>query len=184
MKYLIIGLMFLIYGCAVDTGTSVTESDIKNLEQETCETPSILYGCSSASIFGPEYVDMMFSSSSKEIEIEKHYFPTDLEYAGIFKHSNGAYLVMKNNTEYEMKINVNYNIFCKVNGKNDYSATKTVNFNLNKYEQKESSTSIDGYWHGGMDSIECKGTITSIVPTAYDKSNFQSWHGNFDISTN
>ena len=114
----------------------------------------------------------------------KSYFMTDLEYVGIFKHSNGAYLVMKNNTKYYMSVSVNFSISCKVNNKNEDRVTKTLTFPMKMYEQKESTSSIDGYWHGGLDTIECSGTIISIIPSSYDESNFQPWTGNFDIKTN
>ena len=117
---------------------------------------------------------------------EKSYFMTDLEYVGIFKHYTGTYLAMKNNTKYYMAVNVNYSIVCKVNNKENYSATGTLRFIMGMYEQKESTSSIDGLdWYGGLDdTIECSGTILSIIPTSYDESNFQLWTGNFAIKTN
>lgn len=168
MKYILLILAILFIGCANDTGMNVTE-----YEQH------IDYSSSSYS-----YSSNTLNHSSSSIEQIKSYFMTDLEYVGIFKHSTGANLVMKNNTKYKMSISVNYSIFCKVNNKNDYSATKTLTFTMEMYEQKESTSSIDGYWHGGLDAIECSGTINSIIPTSYDKSNFQPWTGNFDIKTN
>ena len=113
----------------------------------------------------------------------KHYFPTDLVYVGISKTSDGANLVMKNNTSYSMAVSINYSVSCVVNGKSDGEVTKTIIFSFDPYEQKESSSSIDGLWHGGMKTIECTGTIMSIVPRSYDQSNFQAWTGNYPIST-
>lgn len=171
MKYILLILTVLFIGCANDTGMNVTE------EYEEPIKYSSTYSSSSFVWFN----STMSSSSNEQI---KSYFMTDLEYVGIFKHSTGANLVMKNNTKYKMAVSVNYSIFCKVNNKNDYSATKTLTFTMEMYEQKESTSSIDGYWHGGLDTIECSGTINSIIPTSYDKSNFQPWSGNFDIKTN
>lgn len=167
MKYMFLILTVLFIGCAIDTGINVTE------EYEEPIKYSYTYSSSS-----------FVSTSSSSNEQIKSYFITDLEYVGIFKHSTGANLVMKNNTKYKMSISVNYSILCKVNTKYEYSATKTLTFTMEMYEQKESTSSIDGYWHGGLDTIECSGTITSIIPTSYDKSNFQPWTGNFDIKTN
>ena len=167
MKYMFLILTVLFIGCAIDTGINVTE------EYEEPIKYSSTYSSSS-----------FVSTSSNSNEQIKSYFMTDLEYVGIFKHSTGANLVMKNNTKYKMSISVNYSILCKVNTKYEYSATKTLTFTMEMYEQKESTSSIDGYWHGGLNTIECSGTITSIIPTSYDKSNFQPWTGNFDIKTN
>ena len=167
MKYMFLILTVLFIGCAIDTGINVTE------EYEEPIKYSSTYSRSS-----------FVSTSSNSNEQIKSYFMTDLEYVGIFKHSTGANLVMKNNTKYKMSISVNYSILCKVNTKYEYSATKTLTFTMEMYEQKESTSSIDGYWHGGLNTIECSGTITSIIPTSYDKSNFQPWTGNFDIKTN
>lgn len=167
MKYMFLILTVLFIGCAIDTGMNVTE------EYEEPIKYSSTYSSSS-----------FVSTSSNSNEQIKSYFITDLEYVGIFKHSTGANLVMKNNTKYKMSISVNYSILCKVNTKYEYSATKTLTFTMEMYEQKESTSSIDGYWHGGLNTIECSGTITSIIPTSYDKSNFQPWTGNFDIKTN
>jgi len=170
MKYILLILTVLFIGCANDTGMNVTE------EYEEPIKYSSTYSSSSF-----VWYNSMSSSSNEQI---KSYFMTDLEYVGIFKHSTGANLVMKNNTKYEMSVSVNYSILCKVNTKYEYSVTKTLKFTMEMYEQKESTSSIDGYWHGGLNTIECSGTITSIIPTSYDKSNFQSWTGNFDIKTN
>lgn len=167
MKYMFLILTVLFIGCAIDTGMNVTE------EYEEPIKYSSTYSSSS-----------FVSTSSNSNEQIKSYFIADLEYVGIFKHSTGANLVMKNNTKYKMSISVNYSILCKVNTKYEYSATKTLTFTMEMYEQKESTSSIDGYWHGGLNTIECSGTITSIIPTSYDKSNFQPWTGNFDIKTN
>ena len=181
MKYLIICLMLFIYGCAVDTGTSVTESDIENYENQSDCEKYMLLGCDILS--SSSYYSNWWESSSSKTEIRKHYFMMDLTYIGIVKHSNEAHLVMKNNTEYEMDVSINYTIKCIVNDKSETNATKTISFHFNAFEQKESANSIDGVWHGGMDSIECTGTILSIIPLSYDKSNFQTWTGNYNIST-
>lgn len=170
MKYILLILTILFIGCANDTGMNVTE------EHEEPYFIGSTYSSSSFVLYSSTQ-----SSSSEQI---KSYFITDLEYVGIFKHSTGANLVMKNNTKYEMSVSINYSILCKVNTKYEYSATKTLKFTMEMYEQKESTSSIDGYWHGGLNTIECSGTITSIIPTSYDKSNFQPWTGNFDIKTN
>lgn len=170
MKYILLILTILFIGCANDTGMNVTEEH---------EEPYFISSTYSSSGF--VWHNSISSSSNEQI---KSYFMTDLEYVGIFKHSTGANLVMKNNTKYEMSVSVNYSILCKVNTKYEYSATKTLKFTMEMYEQKESTSSIDGYWHGGLNTIECSGTITSIIPTSYDKSNFQPWTGNFDIKTN
>lgn len=72
MKYILLILTVLFIGCANDTGMNVTE----------------------------EYEEPIKYSSSSNEQI-KSYFMTDLEYVGIFKHSTGANLVMKNNTKYK-----------------------------------------------------------------------------------
>lgn len=167
MKCLLTVITMLFVGCANDTGVSTDYDDNTTI---------------SSSSYDP-YSWMYYSSSSKTPEIAKHYFPTDLEYVGIFKTSNGANLVMRNNTAYTMSVKVNYTISCSVNGKTAQTTTKTLNFSFDMYEQKESSTSVDGYWHGGMDTIECSGTISSIIPNSYDHSNFQTWTGSYPIST-
>lgn len=181
MKYLIICLMLFIYGCAVDTGTSVTDTDIEKYENQSDCEKYMLLGCDILS--SSSYYNNWLVSSSSKTEIRKHYFMMDLTYIEIAKHSNEARLVMKNNSEYTMGVSINYTIKCIINGKSETNTTKTISFYFNAYEQKESSNSIDGYWHGGMNSIECSGTILSIVPTSSDKSNFQAWTGNYSIST-
>jgi hypothetical protein len=156
----------LLAGCANDTGVSVVYDDNTTI---------------SSSSYDP-YSWMYYSSSSKTPEIAKSDFPTDLEYVGIFKTSTGANLVMKNNTAYTMSVKVNYTISCSVNGKPAKTSTRTLKFKFDMYEQKESSTGVDG-WHGGMDTIECSGSIHSIIPDSYDHSNFQTWTGSYPIST-
>lgn len=113
----------------------------------------------------------------------KHFFPTDLSYVGIYKTTTGAKLVMRNNTSYDMSVDVNYTVTCIVNGKQSDAVTKTQYFRLKQYEQKESQNSIDGIWHGGLNTIDCTGHILSIVPYSTDESNFQVWTGNYQIST-
>lgn len=163
MKYLLVVFAMVLASCANDTGANA-EYDDDNIR-------------SSSSYWWMGY------SSSKANEVAKHYFPTDLVYVGISKTSNGANLVMKNNTSYSMDVSINYSVSCVVNGKSDGEVTKTILFSFDPYEQKESSSSIDGHWHGGMKTIECTGTIMSIVPKYYDQSNFQAWTGNYPIST-
>jgi len=166
MKYLFAVITIVLVGCANDTGVSADYNDDTTLSSSSYEPFSLMY-----------------SSSSKTPEIAKHYFPTDLEYVGIYKKSNGANLVMKNNTAYTMSVKVNYTISCSVDGKTAKTTTETLKFSLNMYEQKESSGSVDGYWHGGMTTIDCTGTITSIIPDYFDDSNFQAWTGSYPIST-
>jgi len=155
-------LMFI--GCANDTGVSADFYDDTTLSSSSYDPYSLMY-----------------SSSSKTPEIAKHYFPTDLEYVGIYKKSTGVNLVMKNNTAYTMSVKVNYTISCSVNGKAAKTTTNTLKFKFDMYEQKESG-SMDG-WHGGMTTIDCTGTITSIIPDYFDESNFQAWTGSYPIST-
>lgn len=165
MKCLLAVFTIVFIGCANDTGVNADYADNTTISSSSYDSFS-----------------WMYSSSSNTPDIVPHYFPTDLEYVGIYKTSTGANLVMKNNTAYTMSVNVNYTISCSVNGKAAETTTKTLGFYLNMYEQKESS-SVDGYWHGGMTTIECTGTITSIIPDYYDKSNFQVWTGSYPIST-
>ena len=120
------------------------------------------------------------NSNSKTPDIEKHYFPTDLVCIGIYKTSKGANLGMKNNTAYRMSVKVNYTISCSVNGKAAETTTNTRQFDLNKYEQKESSI-MNVYWFDG-NTRDCTGTITSIIPDYLDDSNFQAWTGSYRIS--
>ncbi len=129
------------------------------------------------------YKQTNYSSSSITSAQHTSVFPTDLSYIGIYKTSSGANLVMKNNTAYSMSVNVNYTVSCSINGKPAQTTTKTLHFTFDMYEQKEHDNSVDGYYHGGMDTIECTGTITSIIPTPYDDSNFQAWTGSYPIST-
>ena len=165
MKCLLAVFTMAFIGCANDTGVSADFYDDTTLSSSSYEQYSLMY-----------------SSSSKTPEITKHYFPTDLEYVGIYEKSTGANLVMKNNTAYTMSVKVNYTISCSVNGKAAKTTTKTLKFSFDMYEQKEVG-SVDGYWHGGMTTIDCTGTITSIIPDYSDKSNFQAWSGSYPIST-
>lgn len=166
MKWLFAVITMVLVGCANDTGVNANYDDDTTLSSSHYEPYS-----------------WMYSSSSKTPNIVKHYFPTDLEYVGIYKTSHGANLVMKNNTAFTMSVKVNYSISCSVNGKTADTTTKTLRFYLDMYEQQESINSLDGYWHGGMNTIDCIGTITSIIPDDNDKSNFQAWTGSYPIST-
>ena len=121
------------------------------------------------------------SFSTVVIETPSHYFTTDLTYVGIYKTSHGANLVMRNNTSYEMMVNVNYSVSCTINGNPKDAVTKTQYFWLKAYEQQESQSSVDGIWWGGLSTIECTGNILSIIPTSTDESNFQIWTGNYHI---
>lgn len=161
MKCLFAVITMVLIGCANDTGVNADYNDDTTLSSSY------------------EPFSLMYSSSSKTPEIAKHYFPTDLEYVGIYKKSNGANLVMKNNTAYTMSVKVNYTISCSVDGKTAETTTKTMGFYLNMYEQKESSIAM----YGGMTTIYCTGTIISIIPDYTDKSNFQAWTGSYPIST-
>ena len=113
MKYILLILTVLFIGCANDTGMNVTEEYEEPIKYSSTYSSSFVW------------YNSMSSSSNEQI---KSYFMTDLEYVGIFKHSTGANLVMKNNTKYIMSVSVNYSIFCKVNNKNEYSVTKTLTF--------------------------------------------------------
>ena len=165
MKFLLTVITMLLAGCANDTGVSVVYDDNTTI---------------SSSSYDP--YSWMYSSSSKTPDIEKHYFPTDLEYVGIYEKSTGANLVMKNNTAYTMSVKVNYTISCSVNGAPTKTRTSTLSVSFNMYEKKES-----GYlyrtWLRENDTIECSGTIHSIIPCRYDYSNFQTWTGSYPIST-
>ncbi|MBR6892536.1 MAG: hypothetical protein IKN15_04805 [Bacteroidaceae bacterium] len=156
MKHLLILASLLFIGCAVDTGTSVSTNS-----NETPITPDI------------------YSSSSITYISE---FPTDLSYIGLIKHSTGAKLVMKNNTPYTMSIKVNYTISCSKNGGSPETKTGTTGFYFDMYEQKESSIYVD---YCGIKTLECSGTILSIIPDSWgDDSNFKAWSGAYPISTN
>lgn len=168
MKHLLTFTSLLFIACAIDTGSSAYDNDISPPQ--------------SSSHF--DTLKFTYNSSSSKHSVEPHYFPSDLEYVGIFKHSHGANLVMKNNTAYQMSIKVNYTIACSVNGNTAEITSETLSFSLDVFEQKESSNSVDGYWHGGMNTIECNGYITSVIPTSYDYSNLQIWTGTFPIATN
>lgn len=163
VKWLLVVIIMALVGCANDTGVSADYDDDTILSSSSYELYSWIY-----------------SSSSKTPEIVKHYFPTDLVCIGIFKKSNGANLVMQNNTAYRMSVKVNYTISCSVNGKAAETTTKTLSFDLNMYEQKESSI-VNIYWFDG-NTRDCTGTITSIIPHSYDESNFQAWTGSYHIS--
>jgi hypothetical protein len=163
MKCLLAVFILLFIGCVNDTGISADFYDDTTL---------------SSSSYDP--YSWMYSSSSKTPDIAKHYFPTDLEYVGIYKKSNGANLVMKNNTAYTMSVKVNYTISCSVNGKAAETTTDTLQFDLNRYEQKESNI-MNNYWFDG-NTRDCTGTITSIIPDYLDESNFQAWTGSYRIS--
>ena len=163
MKCLLAVFILLFIGCANDTGISADFYDDTILSSSSYDTYSWIY-----------------SSSSKTHDIEKYYFPTDLVCIGIFKKSNGANLVMQNNTAYRMSVKVNYTISCSVNGKAAETTTNTLLFDLNRYEQKESSI-VNIYWFDG-NTRDCAGTITSIIPDHLDESNFQAWTGSYHIS--
>lgn len=166
MKCLLAVITIVFAGCANDTVVSADYDDDTTISSSSYEPYS-----------------WMYSSSSKTPDKAKHYFPTDLEYVGIYKTSHGANLVMKNNTAYKMSVKVNYTISCSVNGKAAETTTKTLEFYLNMYELQESSKSVDGYWHTRIETIDCTGTIISIIPAYYDESNFQAWTGSYPIST-
>lgn len=168
MKHLLIITSLLFIGCAIDTGSSAYVNDITQ-PKSSSNYNTLEFG---------------YSSSSNIQSFEPHYFPRDFEYVGIFKTSHGANLVMKNNTASTMSVKVNYTIACSVNGNPAETTSQTLSFSLDMFEQKESSNSVDGYWHGGMKTIECNGYITSVIPTSYDHSNFQIWTGVFPIATN
>jgi hypothetical protein len=163
MKCLLAVFILLFIGCVNDTGISADFYDDTTL---------------SSSSYDP--YSWMYSSSSKTPDIEKHYFPTDLACIGIFKTSKGANLVIKNNTAYRMSVKVNYTISCSVNGKAAETTTDTLQFDLNRYEQKESNI-MNIYWFDG-NTRDCTGTITSIIPDYLDESNFQAWTGSYRIS--
>lgn len=112
----------------------------------------------------------------------KSVFTKDLTYVGMFKTSNGVNLVMKNNTSYKMYVNVNVSLSCLINDRKSDTYSKTLYFAFDKYEQKELSASA--YWYGGLTTIECTGSILSIIATSSDPSNFQDWTGSYPISTN
>jgi len=166
MKFLLTVITMLLAGCANDTGVSVVYDDNTTI---------------SSSSYDP-YSWMYYSSSSKTPEIANPDFPSALEYEGMFKESDGVYLVMKNNTAYEMSVTLNYTISCSVNGAPTKTRTSTLSVSFNMYEKKES-----GYlyrtWLRENDTIECSGTIHSIIPCRYDYSNFQTWTGSYPIST-
>lgn len=157
MKWLFAVISMVLVGCANDTGVSADYYDVTTLSSSSYEPYS-----------------WMYSSSSKTPEIAKHYFPTDLEYVGIY----GAELVMKNNTAYQMSVKVNYTISCSVNGGSVTTSVNTIWFNLDMYEQI--SEPLRSYWSG---TIDCTGTISSIIPAYSDNSNFQTWTGLYPIST-
>lgn len=159
MKCLFAVITMVLVGCSYDTGVSADYDDDTTLSSSSYEPFS------------------RYSSSSKTPEIAKHYFPTDLEYVGIYKKSNVVKMVMKNNTAYKMSVKVNYTISCLLNGKADETTTETLKFYLDMYEQKESLI----FYRSGMTSIYCAGTIISIIPDDYDRSNFQAWTGSYPI---
>lgn len=163
MKCLLAAFTMAFISCANDTGVSADFYSDTALSSSSYDTFSWIY-----------------SSSSKTPDIEKHYFPTDLACIGIYKNSNGANLVMKNNTSYKMYVNVNVTISCSTNGKTAETTTETLQFDLNRYEQKESNI-VNIYWFDGK-TRDCTGTITSIIPDYYDESNFQAWIGSYHIS--
>lgn len=163
MKCLLAVFIMVLVGCTNDTGVSADYNDDTTL---------------SSSSYAP--YSSMYSSSSKTLEIAKHYFPTDLEYVAIYKTWNGANLVMKNNTAYTMSVKVNYTISCSVDGKTAETTTETLRFYLDMHEQQENSII---YLHYNPTIIYCTGTIISIIPDYTDKSNFQAWTGSYPIST-
>lgn len=157
----------------------------------------LLVGCSNAVIASADYEDdaavssssydtfpqMHQSSASETTSLEKHYFPTDLEYVGIVRTQKGAELVMKNNTEYAMLVEIAYEITCSANGKPTQTSVKTRIFSFASHEEKGSINSVNSYWNRGMETIECSGAILSIQPFSSDHSNFQPWEGSYPIST-
>lgn len=121
------------------------------------------------------------NSSSSNLQISE--FGKDLTFIRIEKNSHGAELVMKNNTEMYMSVTINYEIMCSINNKPAESLlTKTLSCSLNAYQQV-SCGSIDGIWHGGLDTISCKGNILSITPRSTDKSNFTPFIGYYEIKS-
>lgn len=154
----------------------------------------LLVGCSNAVIASADYEDdvsssydavpqMHQSSASEAASIEKHYFPTDLEYVVILRTQKGAELVLKNNTEYAMLVEISYEITCSANGKPAQTSVKTRIFSFASHEQKGTINSVNGYLNRGMETIECSGSILSIYPFSSDHSDFQPWEGSYPIST-
>ena len=152
MKALLLLLIAVFAGCAYDTGSGISYDD------------SMYVSSSSYDLWSWTTV------SSSSVTTHSSVFPTDLSYVAINKDPNGVNLVMKNNTAYEMRVNVNYSITCSINGKAATTNIKTAYFSFKMYEQKEYQH-MDGFWHGGMDTITCTGVITSITPASTDRSN-------------
>ena len=169
MKYLIIGLMFLIYGCAVDTGTSVTESDIKNLEQETCETPSILYGCSSAS-----YDLYWGESSSSTVPTKTLNLGTDIIVSNFYLNNSGIKIAFKNNRSELLYVNIDYTFKCKVN---DWQKVGTFYLGLNEYQTEESIISYVNYCKADNDYGII--TLTAMRPSYGTAKEYLTWHGEY-----
>ena len=171
--------MIFIYGCAVDTGTSVTESDIKNLEQETCETPSILFGCSSASIVGSEYVDMMLSSSST-VPTKTLNLGTDIVVSNFYLNNGGIKIAFRNNRTELLYVNIDYTFKCKVN---DWQKGGTFYLSLHEYETKESIISYVNYCKADNDYGII--TLTAMRPSYETAKEYLTWHGEYTYySTN
>lgn len=167
VKCLLVATVMLLTCCTTDTGISST---IANIDEP--------YKYSSSSNIS------RYSSSAFNNINHFSIFTVDLTYIGLNKNSHGVSLVMKNNTKYYMSVTINYAGSCTVNGKSTNTFSKSQYFAFNAYEQQESSSSIDHIYHGGLTTIDCSGTILSIVPTNYDESNFQTWTGAFQFSTN
>lgn len=156
------------------------KSGTQNFNNMGSGTMEVNINYNNQDVLTPTYTDIT-TINKPTISSSPSMFPTALSYIGFTKRASGVVnLVLKNNTEYKMSVKVNVMTSCSVNHKSPYDDTQTLTYNFDMYEQ----ISKDVHTWYGVDTIECSGTIISIIPTSYDKSNFQPWSGNFDIKTN
>ena len=154
------------------------KSGTQNFNNMGSGTMEVNINYNNQDVLTPTYTDIT-TSNKPTISVPPSMFQTELTYIGITKTASGVALVLKNNTEYKMSVKVNVMTSCSVNHKVARDDTYTLTYNFDMYEQISKNVSN---WYG-VDTIECTGTILSIIPTSSDNSNFQPWTGNYPIST-
>lgn len=169
MKYLIICLTLLMYACAVDTGTSVTEADIEKYEnQSDCEKYGLL-GCDILS--SSSYYNNWWVSSSSITPTKTLNLGTDIIVSN-FHLYNGIKIVFKNNFAEYLSVEVDYSFKCSIN---NWQETGTLYFSLQDYEIKELTISYINYCTEEQDYGII--TITAIRPMYDTAKKYITWHG-------
>lgn len=171
MKYLIIGLMLLIYGCSVDTGTSVTEEDIENMSCEPKTWDEYYYGCnySSSSITYWSYSSSSVYQIKTQLEINKQF-----RISNFYLNTGGIKVVVSNNLNNTLYIDIDYNFKCAVA---DWQKTGTMYLGLSEYESEEHIISYSKMCNKENDYGIL--TITAMRPKYETAEKYLIWHGEY-----